>query len=72
MLDAYKKKKGDSSDYAAKFLRLMEQRKVQSTVPHELLGGSCLLCSEDAPEFCHRRLVAEYLQQIQGGEIIHL
>jgi len=51
MLDAYKKKKGDWSDYAAKFLRLMEQRKVQSTVPHELLDGSCLLCSEDTPEF---------------------
>ncbi|HEX5337516.1 MAG TPA: DUF488 family protein [Gallionella sp.] len=39
----------------------------------ELLDGRCLLCSEDKPHHCHRRLVAEYLKQHWGDvEIVHL
>ena len=36
-------------------------------------GWACLLCSEDTPDHCHRRLVAEYLEKKFGDmEIIHL
>jgi uncharacterized protein (DUF488 family) len=31
-------------------------------VPRELVDGARLLCSEDKPDRCHRRLVAEYLR----------
>jgi uncharacterized protein (DUF488 family) len=61
MLDEYKKKHGSWSDYEVKFLGLMAQRRIQETVPKEVIDGGCLLCSEDKPEHCHRRLVAEYL-----------
>ena len=61
MLDAYKKDKGDWSTYERQFLELMKDRRIEETVPHELMDGACLLCSEDRPHHCHRRLVAEYL-----------
>ena len=72
LLDSYKKRKGGWEDYAASFLELLRSRKVESAIPRSTLDGGCLLCSEHKPEHCHRRLVAEYFQQIHGGEIIHL
>lgn len=63
ILDAYKKQKGDWAVYEAAFLRLMEARRIEETVPREMINGGCLLCSEDEPQHCHRRLVAEYLQK---------
>jgi len=38
-----------------------------------LLHNAVLLCSEDKPHHCHRRLVAEYLAQHWANvEIVHL
>jgi len=61
MLDDYKKKRTDWATYEEKFLELMEQRDISCALPQELLSNSVLLCSEDTPHHCHRRLVAEYL-----------
>jgi uncharacterized protein (DUF488 family) len=61
MLDEYKKNAGDWLEYERKFLALMADRKVENTIPRELIDGACLLCSEPTPDHCHRRLVAEYL-----------
>lgn len=73
MLDAYKKDGGKWDDYERKFLSLIEHRHIEDTVPHDLLDGACLLCSEDKPHHCHRRLVAEYLKMKWGDvEIAHL
>lgn len=73
LLDAYKKRKGDWLTYERAFLELMEQRDIEDAVPKELISESCLLCSEDKPQHCHRRLVAEYLQKRWGNvEIVHL
>ena len=73
MLDDYKKKHGSWETYEARFLDLMKQRRVEDTVPRDLIAGGCLLCSEDKPHHCHRRLVAEYLKQHWGNvDIRHL
>jgi uncharacterized protein (DUF488 family) len=73
MLDAYKKRKGEWKEYERRFLALMRERKVERTLPRSLFDGGCLLCSEDKPHHCHRRLVAEYLQQHWGDvEVKHL
>lgn len=61
ILDPYKKEKGDWSIYERRFLQLMEDRQVEKQVSPDLLDGACLLCSEAKPHYCHRRLVAEYL-----------
>lgn len=73
MLDAYKKSGGTWEEYAQRFLALMASRHVEDKVPRDQLDGACLLCSEDKPHHCHRRLVAEYLRDKWGTiEIEHL
>jgi len=72
MLDEYKKKRGDWAAYETKFLVLMAERKVEEKLDRALIDGGCLLCSEPTPEYCHRRLVAEYLLKTWGDvEIEH-
>ena len=73
MLDQYKKERGDWKTYEARFLELMKQRRIEVTIPREAIADGCLLCSEDKPHHCHRRLVAEYLNRHWGDvEITHL
>ncbi len=73
MLDEYKKLKGAWSEYEKRFLDLMRARRIEDCIAPELIDGSCLLCSEEKPHRCHRRLVAEYLQERWGDvEIEHL
>lgn len=62
ILDAYKKNGGDWLVYEKQFLQLMTSRNIEKTINKELIDGSCLLCSEPTPEYCHRRLVAEYFR----------
>ena len=71
ILDPFKKRKnGDWDLYERQFLDLMSQRRIEETVSRELLDGGCLLCSEETPHQCHRRLVAEYLQEKWDGVAI--
>lgn len=69
MLDAYKKQKGEWADYEKQFLALMQQRRIENLLDKQTLHSGCLLCSEDKPHHCHRRLVAEYLQKKWGNEV---
>ena len=62
MLDEYKKEKRGWEVYEENFLKLMKEREIEKNVEREVLDDACLLCSEDKPHQCHRRLVAEYLQ----------
>jgi uncharacterized protein (DUF488 family) len=73
ILDAYKKQKtGDWDLYERQFVDLMGSRRIENT-PHEIVDGGCLLCSEEKPHHCHRRLVAEYLKEHWGDvQIEHL
>lgn len=73
MLDEYKGQRGDWPTYEKKFLDLMRFRRIEEHIPRELLDGACLLCSEDKPHRCHRRLIVEYLKEKWGNmEIRHL
>jgi uncharacterized protein (DUF488 family) len=74
MLDRYRKEKGGWLRYEREFLDLLESRQVERTLSKNLVSNSVLLCSEDSPERCHRRLVAEYLKSRWGPplEIRHL
>ena len=73
MLSSYKKGGGDWQTYESDFLALMKQRRIEDRLERSLMDGGCLLCSEDKPHQCHRRLVAEYLKKEWGDvEISHL
>lgn len=73
MLDNYKKKGGSWEDYEQRFMELMEERRIEETLETDMLEDACLLCSEDKPHHCHRRLVAEYLNDHWGNiETVHL
>lgn len=73
LLSDYRKGRIDWNAYANGFLDLMRKRRIEETVPKEALDAGCLLCSEDQPHHCHRRLVAEYLRDHWGNiEIEHV
>jgi uncharacterized protein (DUF488 family) len=62
ILDAYKKKEIDWSEYERQFRELITERQIENLVKLEQINNACFLCSEVTPEKCHRRLVVEYLQ----------
>jgi uncharacterized protein (DUF488 family) len=70
MLDTYKKHGGDWTEYEKRFLGLMEARKIEDRLAPDQITHGCLLCSEDTPHHCHRRLVAEYLNDRWGNVAI--
>lgn len=73
ILDDYKKRGGDWQAYEVSFRRLMRDRRIEERLDRDIIANSCLLCSEHEPHHCHRRLVAEYLNEHWGGvEIAHL
>lgn len=74
LLDAYKKRNGDWSDYERDFLALMEDRRIDEALdPRSFAKRTALLCSEAAPENCHRRLVIEFLaSRWENVQAVHL
>jgi uncharacterized protein (DUF488 family) len=73
MLDAYRKEHHDWDTYQRQFLALMDERRIGKKGIKRAISNGCLLCSEDKPDRCHRRLVAEYLNKEWGDvEIVHL
>jgi uncharacterized protein (DUF488 family) len=73
ILSDFKHGRIDWSGYEKQFNELMHQRQVSERLDATSFDGSCLLCSEDSADFCHRRLVAEYLRaRWDSVEIVHL
>ena len=55
---------GDGSDRTLEPLRdALRTRRIEESIAKEAVADGCLLCREDKPHHCHRRLVAEYLQE---------
>lgn len=73
ILDTFKKSKGSWQVYERDFLALLAERGAERAVTPDLLHEACLLCSEEKPAQCHRRLVSEYLRSKWGNvTIAHL
>jgi uncharacterized protein (DUF488 family) len=73
IFDAYKKKKGGWAAYAQSFNALLHERRPEKLLSKEKIQNACLLCSEPAPDYCHRRLVAQYLKDCWSDlRIVHL
>lgn len=73
LLSQYRTKKLTWPEYEIEYLNLLDIRKIAQKINIEKLHENCLLCSEHKPEKCHRRLLAEYLQQVRNDiQITHL
>ena len=73
IIDNFKKKKGPWAEFESGFRDLMAHRRMAETAAKTLRENDCLLCSEHTPEHCHRRLLAEHLQeQLNNIEVVHL
>ncbi|AEB10006.1 DUF488 domain-containing protein [Desulfobacca acetoxidans] len=71
ILEDYRHKKIGWEEYRQRFLKLLADRKVAEFLPRQLFETpTVLLCSESQAEYCHRRLVAEYLQRVWGDVVI--
>ena len=64
ILSSYKRKKITWHDYEQKYTRLMQERDaIKNFISRfdSLYETVCLLCSENMPDKCHRRLFAEMI-----------
>jgi uncharacterized protein (DUF488 family) len=71
LLKQYREKQIAWPEYEREFLALMIDRRIESLLSPDLFAApTVLLCSEHTPDHCHRRLVAEYLQDHWGNVTI--
>jgi len=71
LLEGYRNKRVKWDEYERRFLALMKERRIEKVVSRDMVQDGCLLCSEDKPDKCHRRLVAEYLKRHWNDAEIH-
>ena len=69
ILADYRKGRMSWDEYEERFADLMAARRIEEELDRNVIEDGCLLCSEDRPHHCHRRLVAEYLRERWGGEV---
>ncbi|HHW42691.1 DUF488 family protein [Desulfofundulus thermobenzoicus] len=72
LLRAYQGKKVSWNEYQREFLKILEERRAEECWGREINPKeiNCLLCTEDRPEHCHRRLVAEYLVRYDPAIVV--
>ena len=61
-------------EYKEAYLQLLDERDVLTLLDQSFTANQrvCLLCSEDKPDQCHRRLLAEYIQvRCPNVEVCH-
>ncbi|WP_322087201.1 DUF488 domain-containing protein [Burkholderia sp. BCC1999] len=61
MLRQYQRKEIGWESYATKYIEWLAKRQVENNLDIALFDRGCLLCSENRPHHCHRRLAVEYL-----------
>jgi len=73
ILKNYKSHRINWGGYTTEYLKLLDERNIITSVNKDEIIGSVFLCSEDKPECCHRRLLAEYFKTHWDNiQIIHL
>lgn len=61
------------TEYEQIFNDILKKRRIENLFTPDTINKVCFLCAEKTAENCHRRLVAEYLQQhFPDIEIVHL
>jgi len=72
-MDGYRHGRIPWEEYETAYLKLLEERQVLKALKPENFDRACLLCSEEKPDHCHRRLAAEWLQgKWEGVKVRHV
>lgn len=74
LLDLWHKNEVTWTEYVEIYTKMLKDREIVKKYGVKSFDGACFLCSEDTPEQCHRRLLAEYLQEHSKEKvrIVHL
>ncbi|MBR3782955.1 MAG: DUF488 domain-containing protein [Bacteroidales bacterium] len=74
LLDRWHKGDVTWSDYEKHYTAMLNERNILKKYGIKIFDRACFLCSEDTPENCHRRLLAEYLKKhsTEDVKIVHL
>ncbi len=73
LLEGYRKKQISWEEYEKQYNKLLTERDVLKNKDISIFDNACLLCSEEKPDYCHRRLLAEYLRDLNKDiKIVHL
>lgn len=72
LLEGYKKKLITWTEYIEEYQKILVDRNLLKAENFKDMDNVCFLCSEDMPDNCHRRLLAEEIQKLVDCEIIHL
>lgn len=74
LLDQWHKQEVSWDEYQTIYTGMLKERNILRKYGVKCFDGSCFLCSEDTPEQCHRRLLAEYMEKNckEQVKIIHL
>lgn len=75
ILDNYKKGRISWQEYEVQYKELIKKRKIEQLFMKDANGYNnvCLLCSESVAQYCHRKILAEYLKDnIENITIRHI
>ena len=74
LLSGYRADKVSWPEYEQIYHELLTKRGINQRYNVADFDNCCFLCSEETPEHCHRRLLAEYLQNQapENVRIVHL
>ena len=74
LLDQWHKQEVTWEEYVEIYTEMLKDRNILKNHGIKQFDGSCFLCSEDTPEQCHRRLLAEYMKKHskEDVKIVHL
>ena len=73
IMDGFRGGKISWEEFKATYLDLLEERQVEKLLKPGDFDRGCLLCSEEKPHHCHRRLAAEWLKKHwEGLKLIHI
>ncbi len=74
LLDKWHKQEVSWDEYEQIYTAMLHERDVINRFDVKQFDRACFLCSEETPEQCHRRLLAEYFKKHSGQavSIVHL
>ena len=74
LLDQWHKHEVTWPEYTEIYTNILKSREIIKKYGVKSFDNTCFLCSEDTPEQCHRRLLAEYMQEHSKEKvcIVHL